>query len=835
MKGKKKQTALLSLLVPFLICLIICVFKGIYPFGGNCILKSDLYHQYYPFFAEFSNKIRTGGSFMYTWNSGLGTDFISLYAYYLASPLNWLIILCPESMLIEFMTFLIILKISLAGFSFYVFLEKTFQPEERLNFMAVIFSSAYALCGFAGAYSISIMWLDGFALAPLIILGLRNLVKEKKSALYYISLSVCILSNYYIAMIICGFLIFYFIILLLEQKEEKSKSFFRFAVYSLMAGGTGAVLILPELKILSYSGSQKIEFPETVEFYFNILSEFGRMCTCSASNIVTEHWPNLFTGAFSFLLVWLYILNKRIPVREKIPRLVMAGFFIISFSCNYLDFIWHGLHFPREFPARQSFLFSFLILAIGFKAIKEFEGTNLWQIIDSVTLSVVTLFLSFISSDSEMNDSKVFLITGVFILLYTTAAVLYIKLNTERRKIILPVTYIVALAELTLNMSYTGFNVTDRYDCISVRDDYSEIIRMADEDSGGKFYRLEENCSMIKNDGCLYGFAGASQFSSLSDLGVSYFYEKVFMECGNNFYGFKGAVPLTSAMLSVDYFISDAELYQDDFRTLVGQCGNLYLYKNNYCLPLGYVLNEDMLKKFTESENVKLDGLNTLAYSLGAESEYITAVDCPNSAENGCTSVTVGEDGNYYAAYIFCTTDELTADSDNGMKINYFNTTHPYLLDLGFHKSGDKIRISNSEDQCIDFVVFKSDNEVFKKIFGNLNEQSINIMEFKDTYIKGSINVKNSGRLVIPVPNEEGWSLYIDGIKTNTLDYAGVFISTEIEKGHHTVELKYQTPYLITGAVITAVSVLLFVFCGYYRKYLFRQKNEINDNSAVIN
>ena len=45
-----------------------------------------------------------GGSMFYSWNIGLGADFISLYAYYLASPLNWLLLLCPQNHVIEFMT-----------------------------------------------------------------------------------------------------------------------------------------------------------------------------------------------------------------------------------------------------------------------------------------------------------------------------------------------------------------------------------------------------------------------------------------------------------------------------------------------------------------------------------------------------------------------------------------------------------------------------------------------------------------------------------------------------------------------------------------------------------
>ena len=61
----------------------------------------DSYHQYVPFFSEFHDKIWHGESFLYSWHGSLGFNFIAVQAYYLASPLNFLIALFPASMMIE--------------------------------------------------------------------------------------------------------------------------------------------------------------------------------------------------------------------------------------------------------------------------------------------------------------------------------------------------------------------------------------------------------------------------------------------------------------------------------------------------------------------------------------------------------------------------------------------------------------------------------------------------------------------------------------------------------------------------------------------------------------
>ncbi|MCK9350692.1 MAG: YfhO family protein, partial [Clostridiales bacterium] len=36
-----------------------------------------------------------------------------------------------------------------------------------------------------------------------------------------------------------------------------------------------------------------------------------------------------------------------------------------SFNLNILDYLWHGFHFPNQLPARQSFLFIFVLLTFG--------------------------------------------------------------------------------------------------------------------------------------------------------------------------------------------------------------------------------------------------------------------------------------------------------------------------------------------------------------------------------------------------------------------------------------------------------------------------------------
>ena len=171
----KRAVFILSFFIPVFIMVLIFVQRGIFPFGDESFLRTDMYHQYAPFFSEFKYKLSHGGSLLYSWDLGMGINFSALYAYYLASPLNWLIVLCPQAYVIEFMTYMIVAKIGLCGLSFTYYLSKHSTKKKS---GIVFFGIFYALSGYIAAYSWNIMWLDCIVLFPLVCLGLESLVKK---------------------------------------------------------------------------------------------------------------------------------------------------------------------------------------------------------------------------------------------------------------------------------------------------------------------------------------------------------------------------------------------------------------------------------------------------------------------------------------------------------------------------------------------------------------------------------------------------------------------------------------------------------------------------------
>ena len=66
-KNNKKMPLILAFCIPFFLALGVCIGHEIYPFGNQCFLHIDMYHQYAPFFTEFMNKLKSGSGLSGAW------------------------------------------------------------------------------------------------------------------------------------------------------------------------------------------------------------------------------------------------------------------------------------------------------------------------------------------------------------------------------------------------------------------------------------------------------------------------------------------------------------------------------------------------------------------------------------------------------------------------------------------------------------------------------------------------------------------------------------------------------------------------------------------------
>ena len=84
-RNNPKRYLLLSMLLPMLLVAVGWIVLEVHPFGTRQILVTDFWHQYYPFLCILQEKLKHGESLLYTWQSGMGSNFAAMMAYYTAS------------------------------------------------------------------------------------------------------------------------------------------------------------------------------------------------------------------------------------------------------------------------------------------------------------------------------------------------------------------------------------------------------------------------------------------------------------------------------------------------------------------------------------------------------------------------------------------------------------------------------------------------------------------------------------------------------------------------------------------------------------------------------
>lgn len=830
-KWEERLPLIAAFLLPLFIGIVVCIDHGVFPFGERSILKVDMYHQYAPFFSELREKLQNGESLFYSFNIGLGADFISLYAYYLASPLNWLLLLCPAEYVLEFMALLTLAKLACSGLTFGYYLKSHYKIN---SYGLSVFATAYALSGYVAAYSWNIMWTDCIVLLPLIVLGVERLVNEGDGRLYYISLAVSIISNYYISIMICLFLVLYFGIIWLECKCGKIKAIFNFAWYSLLAGGTGAILIIPEAIILGGSGSGTIKFPETMEWYYNLVAQLSRHLLLAANNTTeVPHWPNLYCGVFVFVFFILYLFNGGIPWQQKIKRVFLVALFYVSFGNNMLEFIWHGFDKPDSLPGRQAFLYIFLLLVLCYEAYIHRNKMRIWQVLVAMVADAGLLFAAYKTySGTDLAEEAEFVakaeegmsflgvgfnqfdITAIFLICYIAMLLLFVLGDRNIKRLMRAFVLLFMLTELTVHFDTEGLGTTNRTTYLDGYEDYQNVLSIANEwemaanESGAAFYRVEQMERRTKNDSAFYNFPSATQFSSLMNIDVSHFYQYVGMEGGKNFYCYNGATPLISSMLSMKYLIADSALEESPFRTLVAQSGDVYLYENTYSLPLGYIISEDAVLGFDYEGKSDLTNINSLALWLGADTSILLPVTTTD--EEGVTTLEVTKDGYYFLSRNKISFDSLTMEASDGRSKSYAKTSHNYFLDLGYAKAGDVIYIKNTEEVTLKTQAYYVDVEALEQAYDALNAQTMQLTENTITEIAGTIDVTEVGYLVLSIAKEPGWTLYVDGVETEADTFGGAFIATYLTEGVHEIRLCYETSGFAMGAAVSGICLLAF-------------------------
>ncbi len=824
MKRSKVLRYLICFFVPIIIFNICLLINNIAPLGEYLISIYDSRVQYQGFFYGLQNFD------FFSFNLGLGFNFLGTFTYYLVNPIYWIIKFFDINQYNTFYYIIISLKFGLCSLAMQYFLS---HEEKTEKLWSIVFSIIYALIGFISTYYYNTFWIDGLIMLPLVLKGINDIVDKKKINFYLITFSIAIILCFYTGYMIGIFSIIYFIYKLIETNKYKDKQIIKkFLIATFLVILISAIVLVPSFFTLINGKSQGYtdsSFTKYLDYNKNIKYVIYSLIPGNYdSSQVAYGYAQNFCTLFIVVQAILFFFNKDIKFKVKIISGIILAYYLLSYTFNLVDYSWQFFQRPVWWQHRYSFTLSFFLMLLAYKNLMHFNKCNPHILIKCFIFVVITLFivLGYIWLGKEVSNLEKYRIFIVIfsILLLINYIFLFQSKNSKYKYIIL----ILIFCELGLN---TFINVKENnnkdtlaFDKIT-KDSISKTVD-AMKQLDNSFYRAELVDSYTSNDGMLFNYNGISYFNSLRNqkvINLAEYYLNFIVDSHCSI-SLKSFDPYLMSLFNIKYFINGSNLY---YYSMVAN----NLYQNPNALSVAFLVNEN-IKDTKLSKNEFHSNIEKIYGDMIDEElklyYYITdaQIELENSAYNEdydeYDKIDINEEAKAIVSFtasenMFIIPQYRDIKSSANVYINdeqvTLNSSYLYV------KKGDKVKFD------ISFVQSEEDSNIVK--FKYLKEEDYNyVMEKLSTYndfndikineehlLETKINVKdeNYDYLYTSIPYEKGMRIKVNGKKVDPDLIFDTFIGIKLNKRENIITIDYIPRGLILGFIISAIGIILTI------------------------
>ena len=838
---KTYWTYFVSFIIPVLIMTGVYLSQGIYWNSDNSPLLGDGFHQYVIFDVALRNILHGNGSLFYTFTSGLGLNFYALSSYYLGSFLSPLVYFFDLTNMPDAVYLTTLLKFGLIGLSTYFSLNKLFKSIPKPLKLAL--STSYALMSFTVSQLEIKTWLDVFILIPLIITGLHLLITEKKFLLYFTSLSILFIQNYYFGYMTALFLIFWYLCQISWDFKALKSSFLDFVVTSFLAGMASLIMTLPTLFDLQTHGEKLTEitkFQTESSWYLDLFAKqfIGSFDTTKYGAI-----PMIFVGLLPFILTILFFTLKSIKFHVKLIYAIFFTFLIASFYIEALDLFWQGMHTPNMFLHRYAWIFSTLLIYTAAEVLNRLREIKIWNFLVSLFL-VVTGFLATIylkSHYSFLTDLNI-LLTLEFLVVYSLLLLAVIKKFISVNLFAILISLFI-MVEISLNASSQIDGIAKEWGFAS-RSAYNRDIPAMESFStyiGNQFTRTEKLQTQTGNDSMKFNYNGISQFSSVRNRSASSTLDKLgFKSSGTNLnLRYANNSILADSLFGIQYNISDSPIDKYGFKDIY-QKDNLTLYENQFSLPIAFasqsVYNDVKFNEHTldnqasflnQLANVNFDYFSPIPYEKTFNTDDLISIKSSSNEDAAIQyQIEVPENSQVYLSFTnlhFSNDKQKKVDIlVNGEKKTFTTDNVFSFFNLGYTKEKKTFNIhvsfpGNSQVSFESPTFYRLDTQTLTEAIQKIKEQPVTVSTSKNK-VFATYDVQQDTSIFFTIPYDKGWSAYQDGKKIEIKQAQTGFMKVDVPKGKGTITLSFIPNGFITGAICSLTSLLLFVIYNHRRK-----------------
>ena len=811
--GRKKTRVmgLLAFLIPFILCLVGLKMGGFRPFGNKDLFTAVGQESAVVRYYEFYDRVHSGNkteSFLLNTTVGLGEDYSGTMAFYLADPINLLVLLFPRAMMLTLLHLLFAVKLGLAGLFTYIYLRwrrqkllakqaemdeirkdaitrlaekaaakkqkkiekltaagKKYKEDIILGGKSVpkgilgkilsaegltelAFAMIFPLSQFIFSTGTNITYASAFMLLPLIILGLDRLIEDGKWGFFAVTYMLSFFASFHGALMISVFLFFYFAFYSFRSLPNFLRSLKLVGLSVLLAVGTAAIVIIPAF------GSSAADATLTTKFTQAYLSTgiFDNLKaflagTAPAQSLMYGHNLDVYCGVFTLLLILLFTLNPHIKASTRVRDSILL---VILWSGTWLsttNHLFNGFFYFNHFTVAYGFTLAFFAMRIAHTLFLNIDHTRAWH------LHVSAAFLSVIAILSMMLCDR-----------YDTMQPLTFSLE------IILVYYILMLLYRSRSMAKYLFCT-----CFALL----MLFEMG--------HLFPKNMKQLATYAIpIDKTAAYSDYDTVRLLHKDRPVSRVEIYNSNSSY----ATPVTEALMSYDYVIARRGTTINSGLTALGDISYSTLYQNKNAGGARFTTAK--LDQYSYNKMYPFISSNILAETYLKGKPIFTETSgnaYPYASEvNVLYYIVPNEGGDLYALLNYISHLSENAQPYEEIEVSQlypdFDYTNEYMQ------------------------VYKFDQTALEEMLANFT--AVDFPKFNRS-MKTFVTTPEAGYLVIPVPKLTGLTVKVDGKEVKATSFMDEGSVIPVPGGEVKIEILFTPVFLIAGSIVSVVFLIALI------------------------
>lgn len=731
--------------------------------NGLFTLFADFNNQEIPFNILANQAIKSGET-GWNWNIDLGTDFIGAFSFYnLGSPFFWVTLLADADSFPYLIGWIYVLKYAVAGLTSYTYMQLFVKNKKY----AVAGSMLYAFSGFQSANLLFYHFHDVTALFPLLLYGLEKLIEENKKMLFAFVVFLNALLNYFFFFGEVLFVVLYFLVRF--EKRDFIKNTFKCIKEGILGICMAGILFLPSVVFVLENPrtEQHISGKNMFLFSFERYLQITRALLLPGENMSAQ--SSVFSGEWSscaaylpmvgLVLIVAYVLKEKHSWLSRMLKICAVIAFVPVLSSAFYMF--------NEMVYQRWFYMAVLLMALASALVLEHnerypvkKAAMIISVLTGLVTIVVAVFRYEDGSGLIFRPVLYWLIFGIAMVGYIlTWFICGLRIKKKLYvRLLFTMTGLFCIVTTSLNCVLYRKN-----SCVNADTYYKEIM------STHELPQPEEGFRYICRDNLINMVApvsGMGSWCSTVGKGIFEFYDALGLARGvDSPEGPDG----TAELLSGKYYLVSENIEE----------GKIYYY-----------VDENV------SENLNLE------------------IEKKLDVEGGITEKTVYE-----------IKDALPI----GFTYNTYMTKSEFEKILPENRALAMLKtlvINDEDEKLVSEVLTKYNVEEHGEISSSNKKEDIaeHAKEASKDFKKDkngfscSITSDSDKYAFFSVPNDSGWTAFVNGQQTKILNINGL-MAVEIEEGQNEIVFRYATPMGKEGIALSVISFAVWLMlCWKQRK-----------------